>query len=253
MHIVITGASSGIGASFARAFAAAGHTLTLVARRKDLLTALAAELPTKTHVAPQDLGDLENAAQFLTAAEDALGPVDVLVNNAGVQIVGPAASVDVVAGEKLLDVDLKAPLRLARAVLPGMLARQKGILVDVASMAALAPTPGMLYYNAAKAGLAAASEALRGELRGTGVHVVTVYPGIIASTAMAKSALETYGADKWVSKMPVGTEQELARRTLAAIENKHARVVYPSSGKLARWFPSTTRWVLDRMTPRLSA
>lgn len=251
MHIVITGASSGIGASYARAFAAAGHTLTLVARRKELLLALAAELPVKTHVVSQDLSDLPNATAFLGAAEDALGPVDVLVNNAGVQIVGPAATVDVALGEKLLDVDLKAPMRLTRAVLPGMLARKSGVIVDVASMAALAPTPGMFYYNAAKAGLAAASEALRGELRGTGVHVVTVYPGVIDSTAMAKAAIETYGDAKLISKLPVGTEEELARRTLLAIEKKRARVIYPDSGKLARLFPATTRWVMDRMTPRL--
>lgn len=253
MHIVITGASSGIGASYARAFAAAGHTLTLVARRKDLLVELARSLPVKTHVVAHDLSDLGQATSFLPAAEDALGPIDVLVNNAGVQIVGPTATVDVEAGEKLLDVDLAAPLRLTRAVLPGMLARKRGTIVDVASMAALAPTPGMFYYNAAKAGLAAASEALRGELRGTGVHVVTVYPGVIASTAMAQAAMATYGESKLLSKLPVGTEEELARRTLSAIENEHARVIYPGSGKLARWFPGTTRWFMDRMTPRLSA
>lgn len=253
MHIVITGASSGIGASYARAFARQGHHLTLVARRADLLQALASELGTKTHVVVKDLGDLPACADFLEGAEQALGPVDVLVNNAGVQIVAPADRVDVAQGENLLDVDLKAPLRLTRAVLPGMIARKSGTIVDVASMAALAPTPGMLYYNAAKAGLAAASEALRGELRGTGVHVVTVYPGIIASTAMAKSALETYGASKWTGRMPTGTEEELARLTLFAIEKRAARVIYPSSGKLARWFPGTTRWFMDRMTPKLAA
>ncbi len=253
MHIVVTGASSGIGAAYARAFAKAGHSITLVARRKDLLDALAEEIGGKTFVVAHDLSDLANATQFLGAAEDALGPIDVLVNNAGVQIVGLTSSVDIAAGERLLDVDLKAPLRLTAALLPSMIARKSGIIVDVASMAALAPTPYMTYYNAAKAGLAAASEALRGELRGTGVHVVTVYPGVIGGTAMAKAALAKYGDSKLLASLPQGTEEELARLTLRAIEKRKDRVIYPASGALARWFPNTTRWFMDRYTPPMRA
>jgi uncharacterized protein len=258
MHIAITGASSGIGASLARELAKHGHALTLVARREDRLRALAAELTAanpaaRVHVAPWDLSDPKTAAGWLAAAEEALGPIDVLVNNAGVQIVAPTATVDPDEADALLAVDLLVPLRLTRAVLPGMLARGSGTIVDVASMAALAPTPGMTHYNAAKAGLAAASESLRGELRGTGVHVVTVYPGIIASTEMAQAAMRKFEESKLLSAFPTGTEAELSRLVRLAIERKTARVIYPRSGALSRWFPGTTRWVMDRFTPSLKA
>lgn len=252
MHTAITGASSGIGASLARELARAGHSLTLVARRKDLLDALARELqPAKVNVIAWDLSDAKRAAGWIGAAEDALGPIDVLVNNAGVQIVAPTATVDPDEGDRLFAIDLLAPLRITRAVLPRMLARRSGTIVDVSSLAGLAPTPGMLHYNAAKAGLAAASESLRGELRGTGVHVVTVYPGVIASTEMARAAMAKYASSRAMNVLPRGTEEELSRLVRLAIEKKRARVIYPRSGVLSRWFPGATRWLLDRFTPRL--
>jgi short-subunit dehydrogenase len=253
MHVAITGASSGIGASLAREFSANGHAITLVARRADLLKDVAASLPGKSHVAVADLADLPRATSFIGPAEDALGPIDVLINNAGVQIVGATTDVSPDDGEKLLAVDLLAPLRLTRAVLPAMIARGSGTIVDIASMAALAPTLGMTHYNAAKGGLAAASEALRGELRGTGVHVVTVYPGIIASTDMARAAFEKYESSKMLSAFPRGTEEVLAALVHRAVVRRQARVIYPRSGALSRWFPGTTRWFVDRFTPKLKA
>lgn len=167
-------------------------------------------------------------------------------------MVGPTATLDVAECEHMLDVDLKAPLRLTLAALPKMLARGSGTIVDVASMAALAPTPGMTYYNAAKAGLAAASEALRGELRGSGVHVVTVYPGIIASTEMAQASMQKYAESKIMPHLG-GDVDVLAALTLRAIERRQARVIYPRFGALARWFPGITRWLMDRVTPKFRA
>jgi short-subunit dehydrogenase len=263
MHIVITGASSGIGAALARELGAAGHSLTLVARRKELLDALARDIDTarasvdedgpRTHVVPHDLSDPTRATEWLAAAEEALGPVDVLINNAGVQIVAPTETVDPTEGERLIAIDLLSPLRLTRAVLPNMIARGKGVIVDVASMAALAPTAGMTHYNAAKAGLAAASEAMRGELRGTGVHVITVYPGIIDTTDMAKAAIDKFEPSFLLSRAPRGTAVILAQHVRRAIEKKTARVIYPRSGAWSRWFPTLTRVVMDRFTPRLRA
>jgi short-subunit dehydrogenase len=253
MHVVITGASSGIGAALARELAKAGHSLTLVARRESLLKDLAKTLGVKTHVVAKDLGEVATAADWIGGAEDALGPIDVLINNAGVQIVAPTTHVDPRDGERLLEVDLFAPMRLTQAVLPKMLERRSGTIVDVSSVAGLAPTPGMYHYSAAKAALAAASESLRGELRGTGVHVVTVYPGIIETTEMAKTAMEKYEPSWMLSRAPRGNEARLAVLVRRAIEKKRDRVIYPGSGVLLRMFPAATRWMMDRFTPPLRA
>ena len=254
LHVVVTGASSGIGAAVAREYAAAGARLTLVARRRALLEPLAASLTTsfktQTHVVVADLSILAGATGWLADAEQALGPVDVLINNAGVQIVGPTPGCDLEAAEALLRVDLLAPMRLCLAVLPGMIARGRGCVVNVASMAALAPTPGMFYYSAAKAGLGGASEALRGELRGTCVDVVTVYPGPVR-TDMEAAARTRYQPSRIADNLPTGDPAVLARRIRRAVERRHARVLFPRFYHLARWFPGVTSWVLGRYTPAL--
>jgi short-subunit dehydrogenase len=249
MHVAITGASSGIGEALVREYASAGASVSLIARRKDLLDSIAASLPTPCFVKSVDLIDHENAAGWIAEAEAKLGPIDILINNAGMQIVAPAEETDAAQGEAVLRLNLLTPLRLTRAVLPAMLRRGAGTIVDIASLAGIAPTPGMHHYNAAKGGIAAASEALRGELRGTGVHIVTVYPGPV-STALANASFERYGNDmKW---MPTGTTAVLARKIRRAAEKKQARVIYPRVYVLSRHFPALTRFLLDRFTPRLA-
>jgi short-subunit dehydrogenase len=252
MHVLITGASSGIGAALAHAFAAQGASVSLVARREDRLRALAQSLKVETHVGVADLSDPTRCEAMVDAAVAALGPVDVLVNNAGVQVIAPTAAVDVERGEMSLRLNVFSPLRLTRLVLPGMIERGHGAVVNIASMAALAPTPGMTYYNASKCALGGASEALRGELRGTGVNVVTVYPGIIGDTDMAQAGLEAYQST-WLERLqPRGTSPGLADRIVRAVQRRRARVIYPAFNALARWFPGTTRWFMDVFTPKLN-
>lgn len=254
MHIVITGASSGIGAALARRFAAHPQArLTLVARRRDRLGALAAELECPTHIAVVDLSVSPTPTAWLDDAVAAHGPVDVLVNNAGAQVIGPTATVDAEAGERSLALNLAAPLRLIQAVLPSMLERDSGHIVNVASMAAIAPTPAMAYYNASKAGVAAASEALAGELRRTGVGVLTVYPGIVSETDLAQRALATYQSSRMLRLQPTGTADRLAELVVRGVRRDRRRLIYPRANALARWFPSTTRWLMDRFTPALRA
>ena len=250
-HAVITGASSGIGAAIARELGAHGWALSLVARRADRLAALADEVDVPCHVVPVDLSDLDQATDWLSGAQAALGPVALLVNNAGVQVIGRTDRVDLDRVEASIRVNLMAPMRLWQAVLPGMLARRFGTIVDIASMAALAPMPGMTWYNAGKGGLAAASEALRGELRGTGVHVVTVYPGIIGDTDLAISGEAAFQQTVALRMQPRGTARVLARRVVRAVERRQDRVIYPWFNCAARWFPGTTRFLMDRFTPPL--
>ena len=250
MHVIVTGASSGLGAAMAVEFARAGADVTVVARRRKLLEELADGIETRTHVVDADLSDPDSVQGWLDGAVEALGPVDVLVNNAGMQIIGRTGQADVERGEMLLRLNVHTPFRLTRAVLPSMLERKAGCIVDVASMAALAPTPGMYYYNASKAALAAASEALRGELRGTGVHVVTVYPGIIP-TDMGAKGLQKYDSNWALSLQPQGTPEGLAVRVRKAVDGRKSRVIYPAFNTMARWFPGTTRWVMDNLSPPL--
>src|SRR5262249_48817597 len=150
-------------------------------------------------------------------------------------------------GENLLRINVFSPMRLVLAMVPPMVARRSGTIVNIASLAAIAPAPGMFYYNASKGALAAASEALRGELRGTGVNVVTVYPGPVR-TPMEEAAWSKYERHMAV---PTGTVDELAVLVRRAIERRRARIIYPRIYATARWFPGTARFLTDRLTPRL--
>ncbi len=252
MHALVTGASSGIGEALARELKKRGYALSLLARRRDRLETLAKELGDEVTVLASDLSDPKAAEAGLEAAVAARGPVDVLVNNAGVQIVAPAAETDPDLGEELLDLNVATPLRLIRRALPGMLERGRGTLVNIASMAALSPVPGMLYYNASKGGLANASEALRGELRGTGVNVLTVYPGPV-HTDMGTKGIAKYEATAASSLAPWGTSEELAHLVGRAIELGRARVIYPRSYAVSLWFPNVSRWFSLRFAPPLRA
>jgi short-subunit dehydrogenase len=248
-HALITGASSGIGEALAKAFAAEGYDLTLVARRRAELERVVASLvpSAKAEILVADLADLGHEAEIVARAEAARGAVDVLVNNAGVQIVHATEDVSVARSEALFTLNVLAPFRFTRSVLPGMLARGRGTIVDVASLAALGPTPGMFDYSASKAALAAGSECLRAEVKGRGVHVVTVYPGPIV-TAMANAAAARYAKDP-TAGMPVGNTGALARLVVRAVERRQDRVIYPRVYAVTRMFPGLARWAIDTFGP----
>jgi short-subunit dehydrogenase len=253
VHVVITGASSGIGEALAREYLRRGASLTLVARRRGKLEELAEGHADRCRVVEADLTGHEHACDWVDAAAEALGSIDVLVNNAGVQIVGRTVETPVEECERMLRLNVLTPMRLTKHVLPGMLARGRGTIVDIASMAAIAPTPGMFYYNASKAALAAASESLRGELRGTGVHVLTVYPGPVR-TAMEATGRAAYVETAMMKLFtPTGDAPVLARKIANGVASGRARIIYPATYGVSRHFPNLTRFFLDRFTPPLKA
>lgn len=253
MHVVVTGASSGIGEAIAREYFSRNAHVTLVARRRELLEKLAAEGDGRGHIVTADLSDPSQVTNWVEAAEAKNGPIDVLINNAGVQIVRSFTDTPFDAGAKLLQVDLIAPLMLSHFVAKRMMQRKQGTLVDISSMAAIAPTPGMAFYNAAKGGLAAASEGLRAELKPHGVHVVTVYPGPV-KTPMESAGRAAYEESRLASMLtPVGEATVLARLVADAVEEKDPRVIYPFMNALGRYFPAMTRLLLDAFTPKMRA
>ena len=174
-RVLITGASRGIGRSIAYAMAGAGATVALLARDAAALDALAAELGGTAH--PTDLLDPSQREGLLRRVEDEVGPVDVLVNNAGIGSTG--AHWDTTAAEVAAQIELNllAPLELCRQAIPLMVERGRGHLVNVASLAAVASVPGMTTYAATKAGLSHGTSALRDELTGLPIGVTTVMVG----------------------------------------------------------------------------
>ena len=177
---LITGASSGLGVDFARQLSAKGYRLVLVARRRDRLDALAAELG-HARAVTSDLAAPGAAAVLMVdlAAHDET--VSVLVNNAGFGLGGRFATLEGDRQRGMIDLNCGALVELAHAVLPDMLAKKKGAILNVASTAGFQPGPGMAVYFATKAFVLSFTEALHEELRGKGVKVSALCPGPTAT------------------------------------------------------------------------
>jgi short-subunit dehydrogenase len=176
---LVTGASAGIGAAFARALAAGGHDLVLVARRQGRLETLAKEVAERHGVAATvETADLAEEADLarLVAAVAADAP-DVLVNNAGFGTLGRFAELDAERELEEIRLNVLALVRLTHAALPGMLARRSGGIVNVSSLAGESPGPFTATYSATKAYVTSFSESLYEELRGSGVVVQALLPG----------------------------------------------------------------------------
>jgi short-subunit dehydrogenase len=178
--MVITGASSGIGAATARLAAARGAHVVLGARRADRLEALAAELPGAVF-RPTDVTSRADLDALVRAALDAHGRVDVLVNNAGQGLHVPLAEVRAEDFRAVLELNVVAALEAVQAVLPAMRAQGRGAIVDVSSGTARMVLPGVGAYAASKAALDMLSAVLRRELAADGIVVSTVWPGITAT------------------------------------------------------------------------
>lgn len=251
-HIVITGASSGIGAALARELGRTGAKITLVARRKELLDGLAAEIGPSCRAIAHDLADAERCIDWLPEAEAAHGPIDVLINNAGMDYTGATVSADVELCRKMFQLNMLTPVSLMRRLLPEMLARKSGMIVNVTSVAALVPPPLKSHYGASKAGLAAFSEATRGELKRSGVHLLTVYPGPI-KTPMGDEAYAAFGGREKVPKVPEGTPEVMARLIRRAMEKRKKRLIYPRFYLLSYWFPWLGRRLVESFGPKLKS
>jgi short-subunit dehydrogenase len=181
---LVTGASGGIGADLARELARHGHDLVLTARGVEAMEGLAGELRalgSTVTVIGADLGETGAAAALVAQLNERGLAIDVLINNAGLGAATRFASGDAVRMTEMLQVNIVALTELTRALLPGMIARRRGRIMMVASVAAFQPGPRMAVYFATKAYVLSLGEALAYELRNTGVTVTTLCPGATAT------------------------------------------------------------------------
>jgi uncharacterized protein len=184
-RVLITGASRGIGEAFAHGFTGAGATVALVARTEDSLRALAAQLGGTAH--PADLSDSTQVATLMQRVEDEAGPIDVLVNNAGIE--STAGFTDAPDDElrRVTEVNYLAPAELCRQAIPRMLRRGGGHIVNVSSMAGIAVFPGLVTYSASKAALSHFTAGLRADLRGLPIGTTLVELGAVPTDLLAKA------------------------------------------------------------------
>ncbi|TDC53737.1 SDR family NAD(P)-dependent oxidoreductase [Jiangella ureilytica] len=194
---LVTGPTAGIGLAFARALAARGHDVVLVSRDEGRLESVAAELRgaygVGAEVLPADLAtDTEAVEKRLRATER---PVDLVVNNAGFGLGKSFLDNDVAAEEYLVDVLIRAVLRLTHAALPGMIERGHGAVVNVSSVAGWLPRSS---YSAAKAWVTAFSEGLAPQLEGTGVRIMALAPGFVRTEFHDRAQIDMSGLPSWL-------------------------------------------------------
>lgn len=245
--VLITGASSGIGEAFARAYAAKGRSLILVARRTDKLSTLAAELEAKHSIKVLPItADLSRSDSFDAVHESTRQSgysVETLINNAGFGLLGAFEEIDPTRTTEMVDLNCRAVVGLTHKFLPEMKSRKKGNIVIVSSVVGTLPTPWFSTYAATKAFDLYFGEALHGECKGSGVNVVTVLPGLTKTEFQASSGLREYHS-------PYRTADQVVTSALSAL-GKKAIVVDGMTNKFlvhgTRFLPRGIILALSRM------
>ena len=217
---LITGASAGLGAEFARQCAARGEALALVARRRDRLKEIAVEVGGEVHVFAADLA-LPGAAASLIDQVEAEGlEVDVLINNAGFGAGGKFAQLPLERQREMIDLNVRTLVELCRLVIPGMLGRGRGAILNVASTAAFQPGPNMAVYYATKAFVLSFTEALHHELKGRHIKVSALCPGPTATEFFDVAGV----GDSLLARMS-GRSADVVRAGLRGLDRNKAVVV----------------------------
>ena len=233
-NAILTGGSRGIGPYIARALAREGVNIALAARDQERLETVRAEverLGVKALVVPTDVTLPDDRARLVERASSELGAIDVLVNNAGIEAASEFARVDPAAIEHTITTNLTASLLLTRMVLPGMVERRRGHVVNLASMAGKVPIPYDAVYSATKFALVGFSHAVREELRGSGVGVSVVCPGFVSDAGMF---VDAQAATQVQVPAIAGTSKpnEVAAAVLRGIRQDVAElIVTPLSGR----------------------
>jgi short-subunit dehydrogenase len=239
---VVTGASSGIGRQIARELHRRGRTVVLVARSADRLEALAAELGDRAHVLAADLADRDARADLLGRVEALGAAPDLLVNNAGLSTIGPVHRSDPTAELNLVEVDVAAVVDLCSRFLPGMVARGRGAVLNVASTAAFQPLPGQAAYGAAKAFVLSYTQALGAELHGTGVTATALCPGPVDTAFADTAGFDQQDAQDALPSFMWLPAAEVARAAVDGVERGRSVVIPGASNRVGAQ--------LSRLAPR---
>ena len=208
---LVTGATGGIGAAIAKALHAQGAKVGLSGRNEIKLEALKHELDNKAAFLPADLSEDGAIEDLVKRAEDALGQVDILINNAGLTRDGLSMRMKAEDWQEVLDVNLTAPFKLAQAVQRGMMKRRFGRIINIASVVGVTGNPGQCNYVASKAGMIGWSKSMAAEIASRGITVNCIAPGFIA-TAMTE-ALNEEQKNKINATIPMqkmGTSEDIA-------------------------------------------
>lgn len=241
---LVTGASSGIGAAFARRLHALGCPLVLVARREDRLRALASELGGDVQIVAADLAAADGPQRVHDEVAARGLDVDVLVNNAGLGHTGPFHEEPLSAANAMLDVNARAAMLLTRLFLPAMVARRQGFVVNVISTSAFQPVPFLAVYGASKAFLLSLTEAIATELQGTGVTIQALCPGLTATEFQQVAGTDRVLFNRTGSMTP----DAVAAASLRALERGKLRVIPGLSNRLtAALVPFTPGRLVRRM------
>lgn len=239
MHVVVTGGSRGIGAELAREFARRGAIVTVVARSVDALEKVAREIGGNAVVA--DLTDDLVVDGLIEHIEEAHGPIDVLVNNAGLETSTPFAVEDERAIRAVVRVNLEVPLVLTRHVIQKMIARDSGHIVFVSSLAGTAGFPGMSVYGGTKAGILNFVAGLSRELKSTNVHTTILAPGPVATDMWNAIEAKENSVNAVVRRfqklhlIPTADPAKIARRTVSAVEMNKPFVRDPKRLSINFW------------------
>ena len=240
---LITGASSGIGRELARVFAANGYDLVVTARRADKLQEISDEVATNVTVLPLDLARASAAGRLMRELERLGIEPDVLVNNAGIAYAGEFQNMSRSAATKLVNLNVRTLTELTQRILPGMLARGRGHLLNVASVVGFQAVPGMALYAASKAFVVSFSEALSEELQNTGVSVTALCPGL-TDTDMA-SQLKQSGLPSTLMSSVEEVAQEGFR---GMIQQEPIRVPGLLNQALVGWLALQPRWLVRSLS-----
>ncbi|TAM93517.1 MAG: SDR family oxidoreductase [Jatrophihabitans sp.] len=242
---LVTGASSGIGTEIARELACRGQNLVLVARSEDRLRDVAAELSAagvRAEALPADLEDAAARAALPGRVADLGLTVEVLVNNAGFSTLGPVAAADPERELRMIELDVAAVVDLTTRLLPGMVQRGRGAILNVASTAAFQPLPGQAGYAAAKAFVLSYTQALVGEVRGSGVTVTALCPGPVRTGFEAVAGFAEGAAEKALPKLLWVDARSVARAAVDGLDRGRMVVIPGAANRVGA--------ALSHLTPR---